>query len=300
MKIVVQFGLNDDVQGALQLFPHECKPNAKTFIMYHGTSAHAAHKIQREGFKPSTHGMLGRGVYLSRDRLKAQRYGATILKLEVDLGRSAKITQQGDPLQKTWHDAGYDSAWVPPACGMVHSGLEENCVWDPSRIKVLAVDGCCALPNGESFGRRAAGMRKGYMYDLPNRSFYGPHSSNIFHKHIGFHPEIIKQLVLSPDFEPWLKRFRDDLWKALVHDEHRPVFVLYCNSGRHRSVAMSEIVKLCLEEDAAAETININVWNFAQQFWHRSTCDGRCRVCSAPRHATPELRHASNIWYNKN
>ena len=49
-------------------------------------------------------------------------------------------------------------------------------------------------------------MRVGYMYDLPNRSFYDPHSSNMFHKHIGFHPEIIKQLVMSPDFDSRTRR----------------------------------------------------------------------------------------------
>ena len=31
----------------------------------------------------------------------------------------------------------YDTAWVPPHCGMVASGLEEDCVWNPQRIIVL-------------------------------------------------------------------------------------------------------------------------------------------------------------------
>ncbi|KAK1876996.1 putative arabinosyltransferase A, partial [Dissostichus eleginoides] len=43
------------------------------------------------------------------------------------------------PKQKTWHDDGFDTAWVPPNCGMVKSGLEEDCVWDPSRIKILEI-----------------------------------------------------------------------------------------------------------------------------------------------------------------
>ena len=32
---------------------------------------------------------------------------------------------------------GYDTAWVPPHCGMVPSGLEEDCVYDTKRIVVL-------------------------------------------------------------------------------------------------------------------------------------------------------------------
>ena len=138
------------------------------------------------------------------------------------------------------------------------------------------------------------GYNKVYMYDL--RSFHDPHSSKELCKHVGFHPEIIRQLVdsESPDFKQWLKRIRDELWDALLNDEHRPVFVFYCNGGRHRSVAAEEIVKYCLEED---NRMHINVWHFAQQFWHRSTCEGRCRVCR-DNIVTPELRRAADIWYD--
>jgi len=51
--------------------------------------------------------------------------------------RLKRIDRQGHPQQKSWHEAGYDTAWVPPRCGMVASGLEENCVSDPSRITVI-------------------------------------------------------------------------------------------------------------------------------------------------------------------
>ena len=40
-------------------------------------------------------------------------------------------------MQKTWMILGYDTAWVPPHCGMVPSGLEEDCVFNPARIVVL-------------------------------------------------------------------------------------------------------------------------------------------------------------------
>ncbi|KAK9979109.1 hypothetical protein ABG768_012554 [Culter alburnus] len=78
-------------------------PGRRTYIMYHGTTMANAQKIQREGFKPSSDGMLGRGVY------------------------------------KTWNQHGYDTAWVPVNCGMVNSGLEEDCVYDPSRIRILEI-----------------------------------------------------------------------------------------------------------------------------------------------------------------
>ena len=125
------------------------KPNCnKTYIMYHGTSKTIANAIMREGFRQSEDGMLGRGVYLSRDLNKASRYPLNlpdservVLRVKVKVGNVIAINSQRHPRQKTWHDGRYgqvyDTAWCPPDCGMTKSGLEEDCVWDPSRITVV-------------------------------------------------------------------------------------------------------------------------------------------------------------------
>ena len=94
----------------------------RQMTMYHGTSSSNATSICQNGFQKSRDGMLGPGVYLSADRAKAQAYGDTILQVEVRLGKTKKITSQNDPMRKTWSSSGYDSAWVPPGCGMVSSG----------------------------------------------------------------------------------------------------------------------------------------------------------------------------------
>ncbi|ROL41639.1 hypothetical protein DPX16_9230 [Anabarilius grahami] len=116
----------------------------RVYRMYHGTSREAAQKIKVSGFKRSSKGMLGSGVYLSRDLKKASRYPLelpanqrVVLRVRVNVGKVIKIDRQDHPLQKTWHDYGYDTAWCPPNCGMVPSGLEEDCVWDPQRITVI-------------------------------------------------------------------------------------------------------------------------------------------------------------------
>ena len=50
-----------------------------------------------------------------------------------------KITNtKNGPLQKNWHDHGYDTAWVPR--GINPSGMEEDCVWDPERIEVVNIE----------------------------------------------------------------------------------------------------------------------------------------------------------------
>ncbi|CAK9032997.1 unnamed protein product [Durusdinium trenchii] len=105
--------------------------------MYHGTSANSAAQIELGGFCPSVDGMLGRGVYLSRDISKAQQYGAIILMCQVSVGRVARIDHQGHPLQKSWSASGFDTAWVPPRFYMVSCGLEEACISDPAKIRVL-------------------------------------------------------------------------------------------------------------------------------------------------------------------
>uniref|UniRef100_H2S081 Grass carp reovirus (GCRV)-induced gene 2l n=1 Tax=Takifugu rubripes TaxID=31033 RepID=H2S081_TAKRU len=118
--------------------------NGRTYIMYHGTTRQNARCIRARGFCQSPDGMLGRGVYLSRDLAKVRRYpidhpenDKAVIKVRVNVGKVIAINYQGHPRQKTWHDHGYDTAWVPPRCGMVRSGLEEDCVWDPRRIQIL-------------------------------------------------------------------------------------------------------------------------------------------------------------------
>ncbi|XP_035510579.1 uncharacterized protein LOC118322853 isoform X1 [Morone saxatilis] len=118
--------------------------SGRRYIMYHGTCRKTVKSIQASGFRQSEDGMLGRGVYLSRDLEKASRYpldhresDRVVIKVIVDVGKVKAINYQGHPLQTTWHDNGYDTAWVPPKCGMVPSGLEEDCVWDPRRIQII-------------------------------------------------------------------------------------------------------------------------------------------------------------------
>uniref|UniRef100_A0A3Q3LXD9 PARP catalytic domain-containing protein n=1 Tax=Labrus bergylta TaxID=56723 RepID=A0A3Q3LXD9_9LABR len=134
---VTQLGLSQPVSG-------------KRYVMYHGTTRQAAQSIQATSFCRSTDGMLGPGVYLSRDLAKASRYpirhpeyDRVVIKVVVNVGRVIAINCQGHPRQKTWHDSRYgevfDTAWVPPNCGMVPSGLEEDCVWDPSRINIIKI-----------------------------------------------------------------------------------------------------------------------------------------------------------------
>uniref|UniRef100_A0A4W4FPK3 PARP catalytic domain-containing protein n=1 Tax=Electrophorus electricus TaxID=8005 RepID=A0A4W4FPK3_ELEEL len=136
---------NSAFRKGLQTSPGD--NSQKRYIMYHGSTLRNARKIKRQGFIRSSDGMLGPGVYVSRSFRKACAYPkhlkagqrAVVLKLSVRVGKVKKINRKGHPLQKSWSQAGYDTAWVPPRCGVVKSGLEENCIWDPKRIRVQEV-----------------------------------------------------------------------------------------------------------------------------------------------------------------
>ncbi|KAG7484808.1 hypothetical protein MATL_G00054790 [Megalops atlanticus] len=119
--------------------------------MYHGTHLKHAKVIITQGFQRSTDGLLGAGVYISRNIEKAKCYplnvdkkDKVVFKLRVQVGKVKKIDCDNHPMQKSWHQNGYDCAWVPPNCGIstIKSGREEDCVWDPSRITIVDV-ACC-------------------------------------------------------------------------------------------------------------------------------------------------------------
>ncbi|XP_038125754.1 uncharacterized protein LOC119773034 [Cyprinodon tularosa] len=144
-----------DDDSCLELGASQEPKDRSVYTMYHGTTAANAHLIITNGFQQSQKGMLGKGVYVSRDRKKAERYPLNInasdrvvLKLHVRVGRVKRIDKDNHPMQYTWSTQGYDTAWVPPNCGMkaVPSGLEEDCVFDPSRIKVVDIT---KAPNAE-------------------------------------------------------------------------------------------------------------------------------------------------------
>ncbi|XP_070402544.1 uncharacterized protein [Nothobranchius furzeri] len=138
----------DDSSSRLELGASQQPKDKGVYTMYHGTSIANARNIITNGFKQSQTGMLGKGVYVSRDRKKAERYplhnsslDRVVLELHIRVGRVKRIDTDNHPMQYTWSSQGYDTAWVPPNCGMkaVPSGLEEDCVFDPKRVKVVAI-----------------------------------------------------------------------------------------------------------------------------------------------------------------
>ena len=85
--------------------------------------------------------LLGPGVYASATLQKAIQYcdgpeGGIVFQLAVDLGKCITL-KENDPMMTTWQQHGYDSAWAPTGAGGRGAGLEENCMKDPKRIKII-------------------------------------------------------------------------------------------------------------------------------------------------------------------
>ena len=138
----------DDDSRHVELGASQEPKDEGVYTMYHGTSVANARGIIASGFRQSSGGMLGKGVYVSRDKKKAERYplnsnasDRVVLEVHVRVGRVKRIDKDNHPMQFNWSTQGYDTAWVPPKCGMkaVPSGLEEDCVFDPKRVKVKAI-----------------------------------------------------------------------------------------------------------------------------------------------------------------
>lgn len=148
MSAITFCGWEVEYDGDHHLKAEQEAKSGRLYTMYHGTGLQSARHIIQNGFRQSSDGMLGAGVYVSRNQKKAERYplnnpitDKVVLKLQVDCGKVKRIDTDNHPMQKTWHMQGYDTAWVPPNCGMkaVPSGLEEDCIWDPARVKVVDI-----------------------------------------------------------------------------------------------------------------------------------------------------------------
>eukprot|EP00913_Durusdinium_trenchii_P021403 g20115.t1 len=115
---------------------------------YHATAAENEESIRHNGFRVSTQGMLGRGVYISLWGYGGQN--GVIFELRVRVGKICTIDRQLHPKQSLGVGGApslekdpepirgrADMAYVPYRCGMVASGLEEACVAKVAQIKVV-------------------------------------------------------------------------------------------------------------------------------------------------------------------
>mmetsp|Transcript_15339 Transcript_15339/g.34838 ORF Transcript_15339/g.34838 Transcript_15339/m.34838 type:complete len:319 (-) Transcript_15339:65-1021(-) len=119
------------------------------FTAYHGTTMAAARLIQRHGFKASTVGCLGAGVYVveERDINKAKRFAHDQARRAGDEPALITVTvtvwnPKVVPSNGTWNDDGWQ-AEGHDACSVTHTNISprpEWCIRDPCQVQVKAVN----------------------------------------------------------------------------------------------------------------------------------------------------------------
>ena len=111
--------------------------------VYHGTSSVAAEAIMDSGFRPSSDGMLGPGLYVTTDRSKAvsfaKKHGdeGRVIVGRAQFGNVAVVdatgARRGGYAETAWQRSN-DTAFVPRGEGVARP---EHCVKDPARVKPL-------------------------------------------------------------------------------------------------------------------------------------------------------------------
>lgn len=246
--------------------------NGQEIVAFHGTTARSARSIEADGFRCSQSGMLGAGVYLSRDLHKVEAYGGpegVVVQVRVQLGDICRIEHQGNALQKRWHSI-CDTAWVPANCGMVGSGLEELCIADPSKIKVMAVySKTASIQNARSLTRLGL-----VSMGLTSKDAIGRLQSNLHRKWHEF------QSILRQREHNALWHLRPDVAEKGLPDQ---IISQLCNAA----VTPPELMNRCNVDFCARVELGAAV-PAAFSFEHTSECHS-CKMDAAP---APTIPHS--------
>lgn len=104
---------------------------------FHGTSDKNATTILKQGFKPSTGGLLGSGTYVTTDVSKAQDFAGSegaVVKVMANFGSvktvDARPARQGGYSETAWQTT-HDTAYVPQGEGVARP---EHCIKDARRL----------------------------------------------------------------------------------------------------------------------------------------------------------------------
>ena len=114
--------------------------------LFHGTSSANAQSISAHGWRPSTSGRLGPGVYFTMQSAasaiaKSRSHGnnSSIIEVEVDVGHMKVLTGNQDDNNGDWYSQGYH------ACKTLHPGwcgvpeFPEWCIRDLFRLRIISI-----------------------------------------------------------------------------------------------------------------------------------------------------------------
>ena len=91
--------------------------------------------------------------------------------------------------------------------------------------------------------------------------------------HIGCHPQTVADMQRHRHFSQWLKEIRKNIYEASESYPFEVRIGVYCNHGRHRSVAAAWFLWNCLQEDGCS----VEVRHLSS--WHGTCMGSPCKEC---------------------
>jgi len=133
---------------------------------------------------------------------------------------------------------------------------------------------------------------------LETLNFHNPDSKHLW-RHMGTHPDMMRDVVDHKDFVHWLSLAKCHLMHAIHLCGRRILIVSFCKGGKHRSVAVAEIIAHVL--NAVEGYGRAGIRNLSFELKDRSCpCDecnfGKSKVVDRTRCAI--LNRAAQIWRN--
>ena len=138
--------------------------------------------------------------------------------------------------------------------------------------------------------------RNTYVVPVDCRMLRDPEYDRRLHRHVGFHPIIIRDVVGNARFSWWLRQTMSLCSDAMELGHKDIVVVMYCKAGNHRSVACQAIVQHLLQATILDKwTIERSV-HCSREVWRQRLCN-ICRTCEAPHEErTQALAAARLVW----
>ena len=101
--------------------------------------------------------------------------------------------------------------------------------------------------------------------------------------HTGYHKKIMEGIALSHEFVDFVQEHKRRIleptlvsgyYVATRYERTKRIFI-WCRSGRHRSVALTVLMKACFEQDG----FNVELINLQKSWRHLCGGPGKCDEC---------------------
>ena len=110
----------------------------------------------------------------------------------------------------------------------------------------------------------------------------------------------MKGIALSHEFVDFVQEHKRQIlepalesgyYVATRYETTKRIFI-WCRSGRHRSVALTVLMKACLEQDG----FKCDVVNLKKSWWHLCGGPGKCDECQEAPWVCDPCRVAQVVW----